>query len=1235
MARKGSSKKALKKAKTRKEAQKRSRVLKERQDYTGGGRVKAQFGGFIPNLDLSEIEKRARAAAEDAAIKREQATIATEGGASPQESNQASGTGTTVSGSQPIGTQVPATNQAASSPTPTPQSSDVNLTAANQETQDQIAANQEARELEARREILRRNGTIGMDTDGDGRLSEAEKYKAVTGVDMPSIGEQPPSSEEAAPAATAAQQTGQAPPTPASAEDMLAGGNPYSDNLTPEQRAEQDRISQGDIDPFAEAAAEEAPSSDTPDDPAAVNGASPAGPNGETLMVVTKGLDGKDYPTPAAAYNANVAFLAAQEAPPSEEAPAEEGDRSNVWTLSYEEMNPFKERDASFGRGAGGAEAYKRYVDSWKAAQKWWDSKTPAQRQRGFSSPTGNPFTGTGPGLTTQYGSLGSGAGTGVGDPAQPVLDKISEDITQYRAKTDNVVDPIQTVKTDLTQDPSTLIADEQIQQIDPIDDIGQQTITAPDLTTTKGTAKTAALADAGEAAQMTATRAAADAASTAQTDVTREAEAGVRTELSERARAATIDAAREEASKAQAPIFATPVVEVDPVTGETFTLSATPDAEKAARQAITDEQAASGTEAIINSSLGYEAAERRELKGEAAKGAAVSMLEEVGGVPTDIAETILDNPATVTAQIDTNPVEVQAAIAALPQEALVSAQLESLLSGIDEGVTPSWARPAVRLVESRLNARGLNVSTVGRDALFNAIIQTALPIAQSNATALQQRATQNLSNEQQANILQANQDMQLRLTNLANRQTAETQSAQLAQQVNLTQGQFTQQTTLTQEQQEQQVRLQSLQNEQQIAVTNLGNDQQIEVANLQVEAQRLGANQSAVNQERLAEMQVAANFLQKNGDFAQQMELANMSNEQQMRLAFLTAKNQAEAQNMSAAQQTELANLNKNLEVNKISAGLAQQMGLAQLNVDQQTAMANAANVANMNMAQFNSEQQIELANSKFMQTMTLQDFTQNQQAIMQNATAMAALDAQAADAVTKVSIENARTFLQTDLANLNAEQQSYVLNSQQRQQAILSNQAAENAASQFNATSTNQRDQFMANLGSQMNQFNASQANAMSQFNATEANRLEAIAANNDIEAQKAQASLNAQIDQYNASVDFQREQWNAQNEQAVIQSNIAWRRQLNTAETAAENAANQQAANQSFQLTSTEQAFIWQLLRDEATYLRQQYESEQTRKTNLYATALSNESEKAVSARTSTFNIIDGLFGKLGAA
>jgi hypothetical protein len=36
------------------------------------------------------------------------------------------------------------------------------------------------------------------------------------------------------------------------------------------------------------------------------------------------------------------------------------------------------------------------------------------------------------------------------------------------------------------------------------------------------------------------------------------------------------------------------------------------------------------------------------------------------------------------------------------------------------------------------LAQRGMSASTVGRDALFNAIIQSAMPIAQSNAQAIQ-----------------------------------------------------------------------------------------------------------------------------------------------------------------------------------------------------------------------------------------------------------------------------------------------------------------------------------------------------------------------------------------------------------------------------------------------------------------------------------------------------------------
>ena len=674
---------------------------------------------------------------------------------------------------------------------------------------------------------------------------------------------------------------------------------------------------------------------------------------------------------------------------------------------------------------------------------------------------------------------------------------------------------------------------------------------------------------------------------------------------------AAARDTAQEEAAKAAAtPFIEDPRSQIDPVTGDRVLLSPTSDAEKQTRKAILDETAAEGDEALIQGEVGYEAAERRELKGEAAKGDARSLLQEVGEIPPDIAEAILDNPVSITAQIDTTPVEVQAAVAALPNEALVSVQIENLLAGIDEGVTPIWARPAVQLVNSRMSARGLDVSTVGRDALFNAIIQTALPIAQSNAAALQQRATQNLSNEQQANLQQASQEMQLRLTNLANRQETGSQSAQLAQQINLTQGQFTQQAQLTQSEQAQQVRIQSLQNEQQAAMSNLGNDQQIELANLQIEAERLGANQSAINQEKMAEMQVAANFLQRNAEFKQQMEVANLSNEQQMRLSYLTAKNQASSENLNAAQQTELANLSKRLEVNKITANLAQQMNLAQLNVDQQTAIQNAATVANIDLTKFSAAQQVELSNSKFMQTSTLQDLNNRQQTVIQDATALASMELQAADSLTKVSIENARNFLQMDMTNLNNEQQAYMLDSQQEQQRMLSDAAIQNSARQFNASSDLQTQQYVTSLAAQLNQFNSQQVNALEQFNSAETNRVAAINAGNELQAEQFMAQIQTQIRQFNSSQDAQIEQFNTANSQAIEQSNIEWRRKANLADSAAQNAANQQQTAFQFDLDKTALSQAWQTLRDQAAFDMTEYQNDKERKISAINAVLSNE-------------------------
>tara|TARA_R110002012_G_scaffold12284_1_gene54904 strand:- start:5076 stop:8252 length:3177 start_codon:yes stop_codon:yes gene_type:complete len=661
---------------------------------------------------------------------------------------------------------------------------------------------------------------------------------------------------------------------------------------------------------------------------------------------------------------------------------------------------------------------------------------------------------------------------------------------------------------------------------------------------------------------------------------------------------AAERDAEQEEAAKADTTTFEedarSQVAEVTFRDG--VEVAKTPEAEKQNRTAITGEPAPDGVEAVIENNLGYEAAQRKEVKGEAAKGAAADMVAAIADLPKDVSAAIVEDPAVVEAKMDLQPVEVQAAVAALPTEALVSSQMESLLGGLEDGNIPTWARPAVAAMNQRMAQRGLSVSTVGRDALFNAIIQSALPMAQSNAQALQTRATQNLSNQQQANIEQSRQDMQRRMSNLANQQTAESQSAQNAQAMATLQSQFNQQAVLTTEQQQQQVRLENLRNQQQEAVIRsqnqqainaqeLGNEQQMELANLQIEADRLKGNQAATNQERLAEMQVAADFLSKNAGFKQQMELANLSNDQQMRLANLSALNQASRDNLNAAQQTELANLNTTLQTNLLDAKIAENMGIAQLNVDQQRAVQNAMTVAKIDMAKFTDAQQVEIANSKFMQTMTLTDFNARQQTIMQDAATLAAMDIQEADLLTKISITNANNFLRMDLANLSNEQQANMLDSQQRQQQLLSNQSAENAASQFNATSENQMNQFMANLGQNMEQFNVSQTNAMEQFNTTETNRLAALDANNTAQADRLNAQLTSDISKFNADLESQREIWNAQNAQAVEQSNVEWRRRANMADTAAQNAVNAQNAQNAFALSTTANAQIWQELRDTA--------------------------------------------------
>lgn len=294
-------------------------------------------------------------------------------------------------------------------------------------------------------------------------------------------------------------------------------------------------------------------------------------------------------------------------------------------------------------------------------------------------------------------------------------------------------------------------------------------------------------------------------------------------------------------------------------------------------------------------------------------------------------------------------------------------------------------------------------------------------------------------------------------------------------------------------------------------------------------------------------------------------------------------------------------------LQQQQIIASAAQ----AEAQFKQQATLQNAQNVFNLNLRNLDAEQQAELANSQFLQTVSLTNADNKQKTAIQNAINATQVQVEGLEANSQIAINNARNFLQMDLTNLSNAQQAVVIDQQFKQQQMLSNAAAENARQQFNASSENQLNQFMTNLAASIEQFNTQQLNAMRQFNITEQNRVNALNAGNQLQAQQFNAQLRTQVDQFNAQQELAVEQWNAANAQAIEQSNIQWRRQANTANTAAQNAINQQNVQNAFQLTAQAQAALWQELRDAAMFTFQAYENKEDREAQLYATAIGNES------------------------
>ena len=130
----------------------------------------------------------------------------------------------------------------------------------------------------------------------------------------------------------------------------------------------------------------------------------------------------------------------------------------------------------------------------------------------------------------------------------------------------------------------------------------------------------------------------------------------------------------------------------------------------------------------------------------------------------------------TATAAQGTVTAPMTAAQGAITSDATVRGQLAGLQQEVETAISsgnplPVWARGAAKATEAAMANRGMSASSMAAQALAEGIMNSAIPIAAQDAAVYKDMIFQNLSNNQQAALTNAQAYLQMDMANLSNRQ--------------------------------------------------------------------------------------------------------------------------------------------------------------------------------------------------------------------------------------------------------------------------------------------------------------------------------------------------------------------------------------------------------------------------------------------------------------------------------
>ena len=266
------------------------------------------------------------------------------------------------------------------------------------------------------------------------------------------------------------------------------------------------------------------------------------------------------------------------------------------------------------------------------------------------------------------------------------------------------------------------------------------------------------------------------------------------------------------------------------------------------------------------------------------------------------------------------------------------------------------------------------------------------------------------------------------------------------------------------------------------------------------------------------------------------------------------------------------------------------------------QIRVQNAAKIADIANQNFSAEVQISLENARLANTVDLANLDAKNAKILADAAAMSNVELANLDNRQQAAVQIANAFLQFDMAEFDAKQQVAMFKAEGNIQSILSDQAAINAAEQFNATSENQTNQFYDSLISQVQQFNVDQENAMKKFETEQANALA----------------------MFNTEQENKRAEFEANNALLIAQADAKWEQEIALTETAATNAANNEAAKAANGMTQSVYEASKQADRDTMSYAFQTANNNADRATSIALQTMQNEASanSAAASKSASF-------------